>query len=241
MIILPAIDILKGSCVRLTEGVFDTSERVAEDYLETALTFKKAGAKWIHMVDLDGALKGKRVNDKIFIDVAEKTGLKVELGGGIRTMDDIRYYIDKGISRIVLGSVAIDNPSLVKEALTRYGSKIAVGIDAKDGKVKTSAWTKGSESDFIETAKIMEDFGVELIIYTDISRDGTMAGPNLEQLEQLSNAVTCQVIASGGIRNLDDIKALKGMNLYGAICGKSIYQGSIDLEQAINVARLREG
>jgi len=236
MIILPAIDILKGNCVRLTEGVFDTSERVAENYLETALTFKNAGAEWIHMVDLDGALKGRRVNDEIFIDVAEKTGLRVELGGGIRTMDDIAYYIEKGISRIILGSVAIYNPSLVKEAATKYGSKIAVGIDAKDGNVKTSGWTKNSELNFIETAKKMENFGVEVIIYTDISKDGTMAGPNLEQLEKISGAVSCKIIASGGIRNLDDIKALKEMNLYGAICGKSIYQGGVDLKEAIKVA-----
>ncbi|HZK02655.1 MAG TPA: 1-(5-phosphoribosyl)-5-[(5-phosphoribosylamino)methylideneamino]imidazole-4-carboxamide isomerase [Anaerovoracaceae bacterium] len=235
MIILPAIDIYKGECVRLTEGAFETTEKVADDWLKTAKSFEEAGASWVHMVDLDGALMGRPINSRIFIGVADKTGLKVELGGGIRTMEDIEYYLKNGISRIILGSVAVNDPSFVKEAVDKYGSKVAVGIDAKDGFVKTSGWTKGSEFNYIEIAKQMESFGVEVIIYTDISKDGTLMGPNLEHLKKLDETVSSKIIASGGIRNLDDLKSLRKLNLYGAICGKSIYQGSLNLKEAIRL------
>ena len=233
MFLLPAIDIYKGECVRLTKGVFKSSKRVADSWLETAKTFEEAGAEWIHMVDLDGALEGKRVNSHIFVQAAEKTGLKIQVGGGIRTMEDISYYLDKGISRVILGSVAVKNPSLVEDAVKKYGAKIAVGIDAKDGIVKTSGWLADSKSGYIETAKRMANIGVETIIYTDIARDGTLSGPNFEYLESLKNAVPSKIIASGGIRDIADIQALCGMGLYGAICGKSIYQGSLDLRNAL--------
>ncbi len=223
--------------MRLTQGAFNSSERVADSWLETAGSFEEAGAQWIHMVDLDGARLGKRVNSHIFIEVADKTGLKVELGGGIRTMEDISYYLDRGISRVILGSVAIDNPSLVEEAVMKYGKRIAVGIDAKDGMVKTSGWVSESKSDYIETAKQMEALGVEVIIYTDIARDGTLTGPNLDHLDFLKNAVSSQIIASGGIRNTEDIYALCQLELYGAICGKSIYQRSLDLGEALTICR----
>lgn len=234
MIILPAIDIYNGECVRLTKGAFDTTEKVADSWLETASSFEAAGALWIHMVDLDGALKGRPVNKSTFIDVANKTGLKVELGGGIRTLKDISYYLERGISRVILGSVAINNPDLVKEAVKEFGDKIAVGIDAKDGLVKTAGWIEESSNDYINTAKRMESYGVDLIIYTDIDRDGMMNGPNLEHLETLKNSISSKIIASGGIRNIDDIKSLKEMDLYGAICGKCIYNGSLNLKEAIS-------
>ncbi|GAB1475282.1 1-(5-phosphoribosyl)-5-[(5-phosphoribosylamino)me thylideneamino]imidazole-4-carboxamide isomerase [Bacillota bacterium] len=237
MIILPAIDILKGECVRLTQGIFDTSERVAESWIETARAFREEGAEWVHMVDLDGAREGGPVNSNIFIDVAEKTGLKVELGGGIRTLSDMEYYLDKGISRIVLGSVAVDKPELVREAVNKYGDKIAVGIDAKKGLVKTAGWIKESRSNYIETAKRMEQSGVEVIIYTDIGRDGMLSGPNLVHLEELSKAVSTKIIASGGIRDTQDIADLKSLGLYGAICGKSIYHGTLKLKRALEIAK----
>lgn len=237
MIILPAIDIYKGECVRLTQGVFNSSERVADSWLETAGSFEEAGAQWIHMVDLDGALSGERVNSSIFVEVAEKTGLKVELGGGIRTMDDISYYLDRSISRVILGSVAIDNPSLVETAVKKYGKRIAVGIDAKEGMVKTSGWISESKSGYIETAKQMESFGVEVIIYTDIGRDGTLTGPNLLHLESLKNAVSTKIIASGGVRNAEDIEALCQLELYGVICGKALYQHTLDLKEALKICR----
>lgn len=237
MIIFPAIDIIDGKPVRLFKGDFSTAEQVADDALQTALGFVEAGAEWIHMVDLDGSVQKKRVNHKVFIDVANQTSLKVELGGGIRTMGDIDYYANNGISRVILGSVALKNPDLVKQAVKEFGDLIAVGIDAKNGFVATEGWTEGSDTFYIDLARQMEDMGVKTIIYTDISKDGTLMGPNIEQLTALNEAVSCDIIASGGVTNIDDIIALKEKGLYGAICGKSIYKGTLDLKQAVEVCK----
>ena len=235
MVILPAVDIMDGKPVRLYKGDFSTAHQVAEGALQTALDFEKAGAEWIHMVDLDGSLKKKRVNEKIFLSVAENTSLKVEVGGGIRTMQDIDFYIASGISRVILGSVALKDPELVKKAVNAYGDKIAVGIDAKNGYAAAEGWTQTSDIYFTDLAKKMEQCGVKTIIYTDISKAGTLSGPNLEQLDEINNAVSCDIIASGGVTNINDITALKSLGLYGAICGKSIYSGSLDLKQALEV------
>lgn len=237
MIILPAIDIIDGKPVRLFKGDFATAKQVADNALETAESFVAAGCKWIHMVDLDGSLKKKPVNSETFISVAENTPLKVELGGGIRTMNDIDFYVNHGINRIILGSVALKNPALVKEAVTEFGDAIAVGIDAKNGFVATEGWIQGSDVYFTDLAKQMEDVGVKTIIFTDISKDGTLAGPNLEQLIEINNAVSCNIIASGGVTSIDDIIALRDNNLFGAICGKSIYEKTLDLSEAVEVCR----
>lgn len=237
MVILPAVDIMDGKPVRLYKGDFSTAHQVAEGALKTALDFEKAGAEWIHMVDLDGSLMKKRVNEKIFLSVAENTALKVEVGGGIRTMQDIDFYISSGISRVILGSVALKDPELVKKAVNAYGDKIAVGIDAKNGYAAAEGWTQTSDIYFTGLAKKMEQCGVKTIIYTDISKDGTLSGPNLEQLDEINSAVSCNIIASGGVTDIDDIKALKSLGLYGAICGKSIYSGSLDLKQALEVCK----
>lgn len=237
MIIFPAIDIIDGKPVRLFKGDFSTAEQVANDALETAEGFVNAGAEWIHMVDLDGSLKKERVNSKTFVSVANETSLKVEIGGGIRTMQDIDYYANHNISRVILGSVALKNPDLVAEAVKEFGSLIAVGIDAKNGFVATEGWTEGSNTHFIDLAKQMEQIGVDTIIYTDISKDGTLSGPNVEQLVELNNAVSCNITASGGVTNIDDIINLRDNNLYGAICGKSIYKGTLDLKEAIEVCK----
>lgn len=237
MIILPAVDIMGGKPVRLYKGDFSTAGQVAENALDTAREFEKAGAEWIHMVDLDGSLQKKRVNTDIFLSVAENTSLKVELGGGIRTMQDIEFYLSGGISRVILGSVALKDPQLVKEAAGEFGNKIAVGIDAKNGYAAAEGWTQTSDIYFTELAKKMEQFGVETIIFTDISKDGTLSGPNLAQLEEIDHAVSCNIIASGGITNIEDIKALKSLSLYGAICGKSIYSGTLDLKEALEVCK----
>lgn len=233
MLIFPAIDIIDGKPVRLFKGDFSTAHQVAGDAVETAFGFLKAGCKWVHMVDLDGSLKKEPVNAQTFINVAKETGLMVELGGGIRTMNDIDFYINNGISRIILGSVALKNPELVKEAVKEFESKIAVGIDAKSGYVATEGWVEKSDVYFTDLAKRMEDVGVKNIIFTDISRDGTLTGPNLEQLVEINNAVSCDITASGGVTNINDIRKLKSKNLYGAICGKSIYEGTLDLRQAV--------
>lgn len=237
MIILPAIDIKDGNCVRLFKGDFGTVEKVAESYIDTARSFEAAGAEWIHMVDLDGAKNATPVNSEIFIDVAKNTSLKVELGGGIRSLDTVEYYISHGISRVILGSAALKNPALVKEAVSEYGDKIAVGIDALHEMVAAEGWLDTSSVNYIDLAQEMVGFGVKYIIFTDISKDGTLSGPNLEQLDKLNRAVKCNIIASGGINDINDIKHCKELNLYGTICGKSIYKGTLDLREAVSAAR----
>lgn len=237
MIIFPAIDIIGGKPVRLFKGDFATAEQVADDALATAEGFIEAGAQWIHMVDLDGSLQKKRVNSDTFVTVARQTSLSVEIGGGIRTMQDIDYYANHDISRVILGSVALKNPDLVAEAVREFGSLIAVGIDAKNGFVATEGWTEGSDTYFIDLARQMEQIGVETIIFTDISKDGTLSGPNISQLSQLNNAVSCNITASGGVTNIGDIAELLSEGLYGAICGKSIYKGTLDLKEAVDLCR----
>lgn len=233
MIIFPAIDIKDATCVRLSKGDINTAEQVAQDPIQTAKSFKDAGATWIHTVDIDGAFAGKRVNSEIIADIASTSGLKVEVGGGIRTMDDIDFYIQNGISRVILGSVALSNQQLVIDAVKKYGDKIAVGIDAKNGKVAAEGWVKESTVDYIDLARQMESVGVKCIIFTDIARDGMLSGPNIEQLKALDSAVSCDIIASGGITDINDIKSLKECGLYGAICGRSIYKGTLSFKQAV--------
>ncbi len=233
MIILPAIDIKDGSCVRLVKGDFATVHQVAEDPMQTALGFKAAGAVWLHMVDLDGALQGQQVNAAVFTEIARHSGLKLELGGGIRDMQTVEYYLSHGVARVILGSAALSNPQFVADAVRNFGEHIAVGIDAKDRMVATRGWLDTSAVDFVEMGKRMENKGVKVIIFTDISKDGTLRGPNIEQLTELQNAVSCDIIASGGIAQLSDIEALAQNNLYGAICGKSLYVGTLNLSEAI--------
>lgn len=240
MVILPAIDIKDGNCVRLFRGDYATAEKVAENYLDTALAFEKAGAEWIHMVDLDGAKEGRPVNTKIYTDVAEKTNLKVELGGGIRNIETIDEYLKMGISRVILGSAALKNPQLVSDSVEKFGSeKIVVGIDAKDGMVATEGWLETSDVNYIDLANKMISYGVKYFIFTDISKDGTLSGVNAEQLKKLYDGThgDCKIIASGGVHTIEDIRICKEMGLYGTICGKSIYSGSLDLAKAIELAK----
>ena len=204
--------------------------------METALSFEKCGAGWIHMVDLDGAKNAEPINNEIFIDVAKNTSLKVELGGGIRSLDTVEYYLKNGISRVILGSIAVKNPEIVKDAVKNFGDRIAVGIDAIDGMAAAEGWLDKSEINYIDLAAEMVKAGVKYIIFTDISKDGTLSGPNLEQLEKLNKAVNAQIIASGGIHTIHDIISCKGLGLYGTICGKSIYKGTIDLREAVEIA-----
>jgi len=236
MIILPAIDIKDGNCVRLFKGDFSTVETVAENYMDTAKSFELDGASWIHTVDLDGAKEGKPVNNDIFIDIAKNTNLKVELGGGIRNLETVEYYIQNGISRVILGSIALKNPGIVKDAVKEYGDKIAVGIDAKEEMVAVEGWLDSSSVNYIDLAKEMANIGVKYIIFTDISKDGTLSGVNAEQLKKLSISVNANIIASGGVHTIEDIKICKEMNLYGTICGKSIYKGTLNLKEAISLA-----
>lgn len=237
MIIFPAIDIKNETCVRLYRGEMDSAEQVADSYLAAADAFKTAGAEWIHMVDLDGACAGARKNAHVFLEVAEATGLQIEVGGGIRTMEDIEYYLSRGIARVVLGSAAVKDPQLVREACAAYGDKIAVGIDARNGFVATEGWVETGSVHFLELGKAMEAAGVRTIIFTDIDRDGMLSGPALDALQQLNAAVSCNIVASGGIKDIEDIRALKAAGLYGAICGRSIYKGTLSLQEALREAR----
>ncbi len=237
MIILPAIDIKDGQCVRLVKGDYATAHKVAEDILDTAKVFEEAGAQWLHMVDLDGAKDAKPVNSDAVLSVLAQTDLKIEIGGGIRDLETAAFYLERGISRVILGSAALQNPQFVKEAVAAYGEKIAVGIDALHGKVAADGWISQSQVDYLELAKKMESIGVETIIFTDISRDGTLTGPNLEMLDCLNRAVSCKIVASGGVSNLTDIENLKMLQLYGAICGKALYTGDLNLQQAIVVGK----
>ncbi len=241
MIIFPAIDIKDGCCVRLFKGDFSTVEKVAENHLETAKSFEAAGADWIHMVDLDGAKEGRPVNTRIYADIVEKTNLKVELGGGIRSLETISEYLDMGIARVILGSVALKDPKLVSDAIEKFGSeKIVVGIDAVNEMVATEGWLESSDVHYIELAKKMNEVGVKYFIFTDISKDGTLSGVNREQLKALADAMgsRANIVASGGVHTMDDIVACKEMGLYGTICGKSIYKGTLDLAEAIKYAEV---
>lgn len=233
MVILPAIDLKDGKAVRLYKGDFDTVHQVADDPLATARAFRDAGATEIHVVDLDGARDGIRKNSDIVQRLAE-VGLKVELGGGIRSMADLEAVFAMGVHRAVIGSAAVSNPELVRMAVERYGpERIAVGIDTQGGKVRTAGWVEDSGLDYIQFAKSVEAMGVKVIIFTDIETDGALCGPSCGRLEALQKAVSCSIIASGGVSCQEDLDRLYQMRLYGAIVGKAYYAGTVDLEVAI--------
>lgn len=240
MIILPAIDIKDGNCVRLFKGDYGTVSKVADSYMDTAKRFKEAGAQWVHMVDLDGAKDATQQNKDIFIEVVKNTSLKVEVGGGIRSFKTVEMYLSSGVSRVIIGSAAVKNPAFVKEAVKEYKERIAVGIDAKNGYVATEGWLETSNVYFINLAREMCAYGVKYFIYTDIEKDGTLTRPNHFMTKKLHEAVTPlggNVIASGGIKTLNNLRTLNKNGIYGAVCGKSIYSGSIDLKKAISILK----
>lgn len=236
MIIEPAIDLKNRMCVRLKKGEFDTVHKVAEDPLAVAAAFRAAGAEWIHMVDLDGARSGERVNGDIVAHVARASGLKIELGGGLRDMEQLALVSANGAARMVIGSAAVGGRDFVRAAVEKYGDRIAVGIDALGGEVKVSGWEKGSGLDYIAFAKDIESLGVKTIVYTDIATDGMLSGPSFSQLEKLSGAVKCDIVASGGVTTIEDVRRLRDMGLYAAIIGKAYYAGTIDLAEAVREA-----
>lgn len=236
MIILPAIDLINGQCVRLVKGDYATASQVAEDPVVTAQGFEDAGAEWIHLVDLDGAKAKQPRNRDTILAISRETTLKTEVGGGIRDMEAIESYLESGINRVILGSAAINNPDFVREAVVTYGDQIVVGIDARNEMASAEGWCDDSSIHYLELARRMEDIGIKTIIYTDISRDGTLSGPNIHQLEMLRGAVSCEIVASGGVSCMDDISALRDSFLHGAICGKALYSGNLDLSDAIGAA-----
>ncbi len=236
MILLPAIDLKDGRCVRLKKGEFSTVSQVADSALRTAQAFADAGAKWVHMVDLDGARDGVRQNFPIIYEVIQQSGLSVELGGGIKSELDVITIGEAGAGRIVIGSAAVTNPQVVEYAVKQYGERTAVGIDCLDGRVRTAGWEQDSGVNYLDLARQMEEKGVKTLIFTDIATDGMLSGPSFDQLAALQKAVKCNIVASGGVTTLDDVKRLRDMGLYGAIIGKAYYAGTLDLAEAVREA-----
>ncbi|MCI9164432.1 MAG: 1-(5-phosphoribosyl)-5-[(5-phosphoribosylamino)methylideneamino]imidazole-4-carboxamide isomerase [Oscillospiraceae bacterium] len=233
MLIFPAIDLKDGKAVRLRRGDFSTVHQVADDPLETARTFCAAGARYLHMVDLDGARDGIRKNSAI-VRAAASAGLRIELGGGIRSAADLEAVFALGVWRAVIGSAAVSRPDFVREALAAWGpERIAVGVDAKDGLVRTAGWEENAGVDYLAFARQMEDLGVRHIIFTDIDTDGVLAGPAFDRLEALQKTVSCAITASGGVSSNADLRALRDQGLYAAIVGKAWYAGAVDLAQAV--------
>ena len=233
MIIIPAIDIIDKSPVRLYQGDYGKKEVVGTSVLDIAKEFERLGAKYLHCVDLDGAKSGKKENAQLIVSLVKEVSMPIEVGGGIRSMEDIAYYLDNGIARVILGTAAISNVALLKEAISTYGDKIAVGLDCKNGYVCGNGWLEDSDYYYIDFAKKMETLGVKTIIFTDISKDGTLAGPNMEMLQALKDAVNIQIVASGGIKDIGHIQQLKNLDIYGAITGKAMYAKTLDLKEAL--------
>ena len=242
MILYPAIDLKDGACVRLLRGDMTKVTVYNTDPADQAKQFAEDGFEWIHLVDLNGAVEGKAVNSDAVAAVVKAVDIPVQLGGGIRTMNSIETWIENGVSRVILGTIALREPELVKEACIEFPGKIAVGIDARDGLVAVSGWVETSEVKALDLALRYEDCGVSAIVYTDINRDGAMKGLNIDATADLAFALTTPVIASGGVSSLDDLRALKAEShtgIEGVISGKALYDGRIDPKMALNILKDR--
>jgi phosphoribosylformimino-5-aminoimidazole carboxamide ribotide isomerase len=237
MILYPAIDLKDGQAVRLLRGEMDKATVFNDDPAAQARAFVEAGTEWLHLVDLNGAFAGAPVNGAAVEAILTACpGVPAQLGGGIRDMATIEAWIDKGLARVILGTVAVENPDLVREAAKAFPGKVAVGLDAREGRVATRGWAEETDVMVTDLAKSFEDAGVAAIIYTDIARDGAMAGPNVAATEALARAVSIPVIASGGVSSLDDLRALKATGVIaGAISGRALYDGAINLAEALTL------
>jgi len=232
MNLFPAIDIRDGKCVRLIQGDYG-KQQIFGDPIEMAKKWEVAGAKFLHIVDLDGALVGEAKNLFAIQLILETIHIPIQLGGGIRSLEKVEQLLEMGVSRVILGSAALRDEQFLDKALEVYGSAIAVSIDAKNGFIATDGWTKTSEVDALSFAKKLEEKGCQTIVYTDIAKDGMLSGPNFVELEKINRETTMDVIASGGVSSLEDLRKLKALNMYGAIIGKAIYTGKINLELAL--------
>ena len=237
MKIFPAIDLYDKKAVRLYKGDYAQMTVYSDNPIEIARDFESKGAEYIHMVDLEGAKNGTTPNIEIVKDIAENTRLFVEIGGGIRSMETVKKYLDNGVGRVILGTSAVTDESFLKNAVCTYGEKIAVGADVKDGYIAIKGWVEKSKYSLGEFLSKMEEIGVKTVICTDISKDGAMNGTNLELYKSLNEKYSLDIIASGGVSTMEDIIALKKMDMYGAIIGKAYYTGAIDLQEAIEVAK----
>ena len=234
MILYPAIDLKDGNCVRLVKGEMDQATIFSDNPAAQALSFQNAGCEWLHLVDLNGAFAGEPVNAAPVEAILKACSIPAQLGGGIRDIATIERWLDKGLQRVILGTIALRNPALVMEAAKLFPGHVAVGIDARDGMVAVEGWAETSDTSALDLARQFEDAGVAAIIYTDIDRDGAMQGPNVTATAALANAVSIPVIASGGVSSMDDLRALKacGAPLNGAISGRALYDGAIDVAEA---------
>lgn len=237
MKIYPAIDIKDGKCVRLLQGRFSDVTVYGENPVEIAKKWEAQGGEYLHVVDLDGALKGHGVNAAIIKDICSALNIPVQTGGGIRTMQDIEDKLACGISRVIIGTSAVNDSDFVKRSIDKYGNKIVIGIDAKDSKVAVEGWEKVSSLDAVEFAKKMESIGASAFVYTDISTDGTLKGPNVEAMTEMAAAVNADVIASGGIGNLEHVESLVPTGVEGVIIGRALYTGDVILDKAIDIAK----
>jgi len=235
MILYPAIDIYDGKCVRLTQGKFDQAKVYFDNPLDAAKKWADAGAQWLHVVDLNGAKEGKPVNVKPIEQIMTSIDLPVQIGGGIRTQDTAEIFLTMGAGRIVIGSAAIEDPDLVQILCVKYEERVAVSLDAKDGRVAIHGWQDVSDKDAVQLAQEFESIGLHAIIYTDISKDGMMVGPNWDGMQKMIESVGVHIVASGGVTTLDDVKRLKDMGAGGCILGRSLYEGTIDLAEALKV------
>jgi len=234
MKIFPAIDIKDKKCVRLVKGDFDNKTEYEISPVDQAGKYKDHGFKNLHIVDLDGALTGETVNQDIIKEIVTKFDLKVEIGGGIRNLDNIQKYIDAGVEKVILGSAAIKDKSFLKEACEKFPNKIALGLDAKDGYLSVSGWKENSNQLTLDYLNHVNDFGVSRLIYTDIDRDGMKQSPNFEETSKVANASNCPVIISGGVSSMEDVKKAKSLkNIEGIIVGKAIYDGDINLDELV--------
>ena len=237
MKILPAIDLFRGQAVRLLRGDYNAMTVYDPDPANTALKFRESGAEWIHVVDLEGAKSGKPENLQAVMLIREASKLRCEVGGGIRDIHTIESYVESGIDRVILGTAAVSNPELVRESVRAFGERIAIGVDIRDGSVAVKGWQEDSGVNALDFCKRLQDLGVSFIICTDISRDGAMIGTNRRLYRDMSEKFSVKIIASGGVSSLEDVKALAGFGLYGAIIGKAYYTGAINLSQAIEAAK----
>ncbi len=237
MKIFPAIDLFEGQAVRLFKGDYQQMTVYHSDPVQVALEFQRKGASCIHLVDLEGARSGGTPNLHVINAITARTNLFTEVGGGIRSMDVVRDYLENGVNRVILGTAAVTDPAFLKEAVSAYGEKIAVGVDIRDGYVAIKGWTEQSQYTCDQFCEKMQTMGIRTMICTDISRDGAMGGANLELYKRLSQSYQMNIVASGGVSSMEDLKALRAMELYGAIIGKAYYTGAIDLAEAIEVAR----
>jgi phosphoribosylformimino-5-aminoimidazole carboxamide ribotide isomerase len=234
--IYPAIDMRGGKCVRLLQGDYNKETVYGDSPFEMAKLFAEQGAEWIHMVDLDGAKEGKRINDRFVLEVAKNLNVKVQIGGGIRMEEDVAYYLENGVDRVILGSAAISNPPFVKEMLAKYGLQIAIGIDAKDGFVATEGWLNTSTVKATELGKELAEAGATTFIFTDIATDGMLSGPNIQAVAEMARVTGKNVIASGGVSSLADLKALQKFaqdGVVGAIVGKALYTKQFTVVEAL--------